>query len=86
HGLIGGIVCGGNDDISWLPLLRELTNAGMAFRHERAQALRKMLSATSDALKVDRFLFQLYLPDGDDVSFFDRADAVAGRVNHFGLG
>ncbi|STH54532.1 proline aminopeptidase II [Escherichia coli] len=30
--------------------------------------------------------FQLYLPDGDDVSVFDRADALAGWVNHFLLG
>ena len=58
----------------------------MAFGHELAQALRKMHSATSDALQDDGFLFQLYLPDGDDVSVFDRADALAGWVNHFLLG
>ncbi|STM22179.1 YecA family protein [Escherichia coli] len=56
------------------------------FGHELAQALRKMHSATSDALQDDGFLFQLYLPDGDDVSVFDRADALAGWVNHFLLG
>lgn len=68
HGLISGMICGGNDDSSWLPLLHDLTNEGMAFGHELAQALRKMHSATSDALQDDGFLFQLYLPDGDDVS------------------
>ena len=31
-------------------------------------------------------LFQLYLPEGDDVSVFDRADALAGWVNHYLLG
>ena len=72
HGLISGMICGGNDDSSWLPLLHDLTNEGMAFGHELAQALRKMHSATSDALQDDGFLFQLYLPDGDDVSVFDR--------------
>ena len=82
HGLISGMICGGNDDSSWLPLLHDLTNEGMAFGHELAQALRKMHSATSDALQDDGFLFQLYLPDGDDVSVFDRADALAGWVNH----
>ncbi len=86
HGLISGMICGGNDDSSWLPLLHDLTNEGMAFGHELAQALRKMHSATSDALQDDGFLFQLYLPDGDDVSVFDRADALAGWVNHFLLG
>ncbi|MBZ4341468.1 UPF0149 family protein, partial [Mycobacterium tuberculosis] len=29
---------------------------------------------------------QLYLPEGDAVSVFDRADALAGWVNHFLLG
>ena len=51
HGLISGMICGGNDDSSWLPLLHDLTNEGMAFGHELAQALRKMHSATSDALQ-----------------------------------
>ena len=46
HGLISGMICGGNDDSSWLPLLHDLTNEGMAFGHELAQALRKMHSAT----------------------------------------
>lgn len=41
HGLISGMICGGNDDSSWLPLLHDLTNEGMAFGHELAQALRK---------------------------------------------
>lgn len=34
HGLISGMICGGNDDGSWLPLLHDLTNEGMAFGHE----------------------------------------------------
>ena len=82
HGLISGMICGGNNDSSWQPLLHDLTNEGLAFGHELAQALRKMHSATSDALEDDGFLFQLYLPEGDDVSVFDRADALAGWVNH----
>jgi len=45
-----------------------------------------MHGATSDALEDDGFLFQLYLPDGDGVSVFDRADALAGWVNHYLLG
>ncbi len=35
----------------------DLTDEGMAFGHELAQALRKMHSATSDALQDDGFLF-----------------------------
>ena len=57
-----------------------------AFGHELAQALRNMHSAISDSLDDDGFLFQLYLPEGDAVSVFDRADALAGWVNHFLLG
>ena len=45
-----------------------------------------MHSAISDSLEDDGFLFQLYLPEGDDVSVFDRADALAGWVNHYLLG
>ncbi len=41
---------------------------------------------TSDSLEDDGFLFQLYLPEGDAVSVFERADALAGWVNHFLLG
>ena len=78
HGLISGILCGGNKDSSWQPLVHDLTNEGQAFGHELAQALRNMHSATSDSLEDDGFLFQLYLPDGDE--------ALAGWVNHFLLG
>ena len=86
HGLISGILCGGNSDSSWQPLIHDLTNEGLAFGHELAEALRKMHSAISDSLEDDGFLFQLYLPEGDDVSVFDRADALAGWVNHYLLG
>ena len=58
HGLISGILCGGNKDSSWQPLVHDLTNEGLAFGHELAQALRNMHSATSDALEDDGFLFQ----------------------------
>ncbi|ELY3754052.1 YecA family protein [Cronobacter sakazakii] len=86
HGLISGILCGGNHDSSWQPLLHDLTNEGLAFGQQLAQALRQLHAATSDTLEDDGFLFQLWLPDGDDVSVFDRADALAGWVNHFLLG
>ena len=46
HGLISGMICGGNNDSSWQPLLHDLTNEGLAFGHELAQALLKMHSAT----------------------------------------
>ena len=86
HGLLSGLLCGGNNDSSWQPLVHDLTNEGLAFGHELAESLRSMHSATSDALEDDGFLFQLYLPEGDDVSVFDRADALSGWVNHFLLG
>ena len=86
HGLLSGLLCGGNNDSSWQPLVHDLTNEGLAFGHELAESLRSMHSAPSDALEDDGFLFQLYLPEGDDVSVFDRADALSGWVNHFLLG
>jgi uncharacterized protein len=86
HGLISGMLCGGNKDSSWLPLVHDLTNEGMAFGHELAEVLRKIHAVTSDTLEDEGFMFQLYMPDGDDVSVFTRADALAGWVNHFLLG
>ncbi|MBO2029729.1 UPF0149 family protein [Klebsiella pneumoniae] len=68
HGLISGLLCGGNTDSSWQPLVHDLTNEGLAFGHELAQALRNMHSAISDSLDDDGFLFQLYLPEGDAVA------------------
>jgi len=86
HGLLSGLLCGGNKDSSWQPLVHDLTNEGLAFGQELAQSLRAMHAATSDALEDDGFLFQLYLPEGDEVSVFERADALSGWVNHFLLG
>ena len=57
HGLISGILCGGNSDSSWQPLIHDLTNEGLAFGHELAEALRKMHAATSDSLEDDAFFF-----------------------------
>ena len=86
HGLISGMLCGGNKDTTWQPLLHDLTNEGLAFGQNLADTLRQMHGATSDALEDDGFMFQLYLPDGDDVTVFQRADELAGWVNHFLLG
>ena len=86
HGLISGMLCGGNKDSSWMTLVHDLTNEGLAFGHELAEALRKVYAVTSDALEDEGFMFQLWLPEGDDVSGFDRADGLAGWVNHFLLG
>lgn len=86
HGLISGMLCGGNKDSSWQPLLHDLTNEGLAFSQNLADTLRDMHASTGDALEDDGFLFQLYLPDGDETTVFDRADALAGWVNHFLLG
>ena len=57
HGLISGMLCGGNSDSSWQPLIHDLTNEGLAFGHELAEALRKMHSAISDSLEDDGFPF-----------------------------
>lgn len=86
HGLLSGILCGGNRDASWKTLLHDLTNEGQAWPLALAQPLEAVYQATRDALEDDGFGFQLMLPDGDDASVFERADALAGWVNHFLLG
>lgn len=86
HGLISGMICGGNSDNSWQTLLHELTNEGLAFSQSLAQPIQLLHEGIGNALEEEGFLFQLYLPDDDDISVFDRADALAGWVNHFLLG
>lgn len=86
HGLISGMLCGGENESRWQTLLHELTNEGLAFSKNLADALREMHGAIADALEDDGFLFQLYLPDDETKTVFDRADALSGWVNHFLLG
>ncbi|CAO97850.1 YecA/YgfB family protein [Erwinia tasmaniensis] len=85
HGLISGLICGGSGD-RWQTQVHDLTNEGIAWSQTLAQPLQQLHDATSNALEDDGFLFQLYLPEDDDISVFDRADALAGWVNHFLLG
>ncbi|ATA27050.1 hypothetical protein BIY26_19605 [Brenneria goodwinii] len=88
HGLISGMLCGGNHDDSWKTLVLELTNDGMAFPQMLSQPLQHLYQATRETLEDDGFMFQLFLPDDNNksVTVFDRADALAGWVNHFLLG
>ncbi|POW59239.1 YecA family protein [Candidatus Pantoea alvi] len=86
HGLLSGILCGGNQDASWKTLVHDLTNEGMAFSQGLALPLQALRDSTADTLEEEGYLFQLMLPDDDDISVFDRADALAGWVNHFLLG
>ncbi|KGT93824.1 hypothetical protein NG99_10920 [Erwinia typographi] len=86
HGLISGMICGGTQQSSWQTLVHDLTNEGMAFSQSLALPLQQLHEAIGNALEEEGFLFQLFLPDDDDISVFDRADALAGWVNHFLLG
>jgi len=86
HGLLSGILCGGNEDASWKTLVHDLTNEGMAFSQSLASKLQALRDSTASTLEEEGYLFQLMLPDDEDISVFDRADALAGWVNHFLLG
>ena len=86
HGLISGLLCGGSRDAGWQALVHDLTNEGVAFPQALSQPLQQLYEVTRETLEDDEFLFQLMLPEGEAVSVFDRADALAGWVNHFLLG
>lgn len=88
HGLISGILCGGNHDDSWKTLVSELTNDGLSFPQALAQPLLEIYQITRSTLDDEGFMFQLFLPDDtqDNVTVFERADGLAGWVNHFLLG
>ncbi|MBS9432486.1 YecA family protein [Photorhabdus hainanensis] len=85
HGLISGLLCGGNRDSSWQVLVHDLANDGLAFSHPLAQQLRELREITFESLDDSNFAFSLLLPDEED-NVFERADALAGWVNHFLLG
>ncbi|MGY0161211.1 YecA/YgfB family protein [Edwardsiella tarda] len=86
HGLVSGLLCGGNRDASWLALVHDLTNEGVAFSQSLAQPLQALYAQTRATLEGDEFAFQLLLPTEEEASVFVRADALAGWVNHFLLG
>lgn len=86
HGLISGLLCGGNSDASWQILVVELTNEGIAFPQSLSLPLKQLYEITRETLEDDQFTFKLMMPEGEMISVFDRADALAGWVNHFLLG
>ncbi|MDN0087754.1 YecA family protein [Yersinia nurmii] len=86
HGLISGMLCGGSQDNGWQALVHELTNEGVAFPQVLSLPLQQLHESTQEALENEGFMFQLLLPEGDEISVFDRADALSGWVNHFLLG
>lgn len=86
HGLISGLLCGGNQDNTWRTVVHDLTNEGMAFSQSLSLPLQDLHQAIGNALEDEGFMFQLYLPEDDDITVFDRADALSGWVNHFLLG
>ncbi|WP_340609434.1 YecA family protein [Xenorhabdus bharatensis] len=85
HGLISGLLCGGNHDSSWQALVHDLANDGLAFSQILAQPIRELYETTFELLDDSNFHFNLLLPD-DEEGVFACADALAGWVNHFLLG
>jgi yecA family protein len=86
HGLISGILCGGNQDESWLPLVYSLTNEDQAYTRQLEQQVKALYEATKAALADENFSFQLLIPEDENSALFDRIDDLSGWVNHFLLG
>jgi yecA family protein len=86
HGLISGLLCGGSRDAGWQTLVYDLTNEGVAFPQALNLPLQQLYEITRETLEDDDFMFQLMMPEGETVTVFERADALAGWVNHFLLG
>ncbi|HGJ5873380.1 YecA family protein [Arsenophonus apicola] len=84
HGLITGLICGGNHDYNWKKSIYELTNDGLAFSQILTNPLRELYDFTLTSLDNNDFIFNLLLPE--DGKVFEQADALAGWVNHFLLG
>lgn len=85
HGLICGILCGGNQDSSWKPLVYDLTNEGMAYTMPLSQQTEELYQETNAVLQNDEFDFQILIPD-EGITLFEQVDELAAWVNHFLLG
>lgn len=85
HGLISGMLCGGNQDASWLALVYNLTNDGAAYSPSLKQLVQTLYDNTKASLEDDNFSFQLLVPQ-EETALFDQIDDLAGWVNHFLLG
>lgn len=55
----------------------------MAFLQSLIQPLQQLYETTHKMLEDDMFMFQSLLAEGEAVSVFERADALAAWVNHF---
>ncbi|CAK9884302.1 MAG: hypothetical protein XXXJIFNMEKO3_00684 [Candidatus Erwinia impunctatus] len=86
HGLLTGMIAGGYQSSHWQSQVYDLTNDGLAFSQVLLHPLQELYQSISDTLADEGFLFQLFLPEGESVTLFDRADELAGWVNHFLLG
>lgn len=86
HGLISGILCGGNIDQSWQTVLYNLTNEGVPYPMTLAKCIDEIYATTRQMLEEDDFAFHLFLPTEENITLFDRADALSAWTNHFLLG
>ncbi|EEX51200.1 yecA family protein [Pasteurella dagmatis ATCC 43325] len=86
HGFLSGLICGGINDQSWLPLLYQFTNENHAYPTTLLSEVTKIHQHISKKLAdIDGFDFQLWLPENED-DIFARADALSEWANHFLLG
>lgn len=86
HGLLTGLVCGGDIEPSFMVLVQQLTNDGMAFNRPLSELLQKIYTELQTTLLEDGFGLQLLLPTAENSHLFTRVEALAGWVNHFLLG
>lgn len=86
HGFLCGLICGGNHDESWQPLLFQLTNENHAYPTALLTEIKTLYQHTLHTLSdIDGFNFELWLAN-DNQSIFDRADSLSEWTNHFLLG
>lgn len=83
HGVIAGLLAGGNKDESWQPLLFDMANDGQTFSSQLMDLTQQIYQDTKQQLDDDEFEFQLLISDRD---LFTEIDDLIGWVNHFLLG
>ncbi|RKS85036.1 hypothetical protein DES39_1535 [Orbus hercynius] len=83
HGLITGIIAGGNNDESWRVLTCDMINDGNALPEKLSTLVNQLHTQTKQQLGDDNFEFRLLINDDE---LFSQINDLVDWINHFLLG
>lgn len=84
HGLITGLLAGGNNDDSWKILVKDFANNGETFGAALQTDVQTAYQQILESFQNGQFSFQILIDEESDLA--TRLDDLVGWVNHFLLG